>query len=205
MTVSRRRKGALSTPLILTLSDAQDDDGNRLTVKEALIAATRDGHRRHIAAAYAGIAPSTFTGWLDEGAAALQRALKEKQANTKENPDDPHPTPPDPRTVLDDIPNTPKPFRDYAELALEVPRAGDLHVKDLEQLIFRHAARDWKAGVAALVAAEQGRWSPPSKIELTGPAGGRIGVAATLDDTGVARLVASLQERRAAALEVGEV
>lgn len=189
------RQGALATPRIQQLIETPA--GETLTVTDAILQIVRAGGTRRAAATWAGIHPATLSNWIARGLATWEQASSnddnpEKQATTIENHDDP-------------LANVPDPERPYVDLAIGVTQGEVAAEMRLVTSVYDAARGDWRAAVAALTARERGAWAPPSRLELTGAGGGPVahGVA-VLDHAGAARIVASLEERRAAALTVGE-
>lgn len=189
------RQGTLATPRIL--QQVATPAGETLPVSDAILQIIRAGGTRRAAATWAGIHPATLSNWIARGLATWEQADSnhdnpEKQATTIENPDDP----------LANIPETERP---YVDLAVGVTQGEVAAEMRLVTSVYDAAKGDWRAAVAALTARERGAWAPPSRLEVTGAGGGPVAAGvAVLDHVGAARIVASLEERRAAALTVGE-
>jgi hypothetical protein len=190
-------QGALATPRIL--QPTTTPTGETLTVHDAIIQAIKAGASHRTAATWAGIHPTTLTGWLTRGAHTWQQ--QEKQAETIENPDTPN------TTTNTQPPDTELP---YLNLAQAVGQAEAYAEMRLITSIHGAATDDWRAGQAALAARDRGSWAPTPRVEVTGLGGGPVahGVA-VLSEGEFARKMVELEQRRAAALEaalpVGEV
>lgn len=195
--MSRKNTGTLAkVPRLYQPSRVPDpeNEGEYLTVMEAIVTSLEANPRRATAAWLAGITPSTLSEWIDRGETILK--LQEKQANVRENLEAPFPN-------LADIPGEDRP---YVQLVLNIGFALASRQQTLVGHINRAARKEWKAAQAALQADEQGSWlKPTTRLELTGPDGGGAAQVRQLDRAGYTRLTGELAERRAAALPVAEV
>lgn len=189
------RQGALATPRIRQLIETPA--GETLTVADAILQIVRAGGSRNAAATWAGVHPATLSNWIARGMETWQQLDSnadnaEKQATTIENPEDP----------LVNVPDAERPYVDLARGVTQGEVAFEM------RLLTDWAAAtksEWRAGLALLQARERGKWNPTPRVEITGLGGGPVDPDFDrLDHAGAARVVASLEKRRAAALEVGE-
>lgn len=189
------RQGALATPRIL--QPVETPAGETISVADAILQIIRAGGNHRAAATWARIHPATLSGWIARGLETWEQLDSnsdnpEKQVDTIENPEDP-------------LANVPDSERPYVELAIGVAAGETAAEMRLITSVYEAAKSDWRAAVEALRARERGTWNPTPRVEITGPGGGPVqhGVA-RLSDEGFALKVAELEQRRAAALTVGE-
>lgn len=187
------RQGALAVPRIR--QPVETPTGETLPAVDAVLQILRAGGSQRAAAAWAGIHPATLSGWISKGLATWEQTDRnpEKQADTIENPEDP-------------LANVAPDDRPYVDLAIAVEQAAAVAEMRLVSSVYEAAKGDWRAAQAALAARARGTWAA-TRVE-GGADSNDVPVArgvAFLDDGGAARLVATLEERRAAALPVGEV
>jgi hypothetical protein len=189
------RTGALATPRIL--QQVETPTGQTLPITEAVLQVIRGGGSRRAAATWAKIHPATLQGWITRGLETWEQLDSnadnpEKQATTIENPDDP----------LADVPDTERP---YVELAIGVLQSEVAFEMRLVTDVVTASRTEWRAGVALLQARERGAWNPTPRVEVTGPGGGPVSHGVTvLSDVQFARKMAELEQRRNAAITVGE-
>lgn len=171
--------GTLAIPLVLQPSPIEDpeNEGQYLTVQEAILTAIRGGNTHEDAAVYAGIAPRTLGAWIKRGLDTLNELSdtdpEENQATACENP--------------------------YVLLATEILRADTQARMGIVGNWVKQTSRDWRGAQAFLAVRYGGQWAQPEKVQVTGPNGGPVQhQVESLDHGGAEKLLERLVERRRA-------
>lgn len=144
------------------------------TVAEAIIDAVRAGNTHDCAALWAGIWPDTLSRWLTRGANELARMA----ADNTETPQDSE--------------------EPYVDLTLDLAHAAAAAEARMTAQWQAHFPRDWRAIERFMAKRYRKAWGEaPSRVELSGPSGGPVPVAAAVMSLDEAEAMLAQVEARA--------
>lgn len=145
------------------------------TIYDAIVISVQSGATHEIAATWAGVHPTTLSRWIRRGSEEIARMAK----NNLEHPE-----------------TTEEP---YAKLVIDLMTADADAQMRLIAHWDEHFGRDWRAVEKFM----QRRWpkvwgDQPRRLELTGPGGGPVGIAAAVMSPDEAEaMLAAIEAREA--------